>query len=596
MRDEARRQIVQQFRMGGFFSLHSVVARRGHQRPAEVPAPHPIYHHSRSQGRGVREDLLRQLQPPGSVFQQPVALGEYGWKMSRDNLAGGRDIAMGQNREIAGLARLVDQPGELRVTAIHVLRRIVDGVHERFVRSGDAAPADRRRLWSLDARRGVRGGNWRRRWRTALRLCPEFLQALHQQWILFERRRHLGFESFDLRFPFGNARFGAHHRGCLAGQQVRGVAQIEQSILRPQVALLHFRVHVQHRPLDAHGGSEYTDQTVIVLGGDGVELVVVAARAAHGQRQQAARNSIHALVPVVGHEAADHVRGQALVLVIDGRCAEVAESSQVVARRARHQVGSELELHETVVGNVAVDCIDDPVAISPGIRIRGVGGLRRRIVLAKARHIHPVAAPAFAVLRRGLQTIDQRFPGIGRGIVGECFDLLIGRLVPHQIDVGATHQRALFFERRRLETLGLELLQDEGIDRVDGPCGVLYFGRRNALERLKGPPLPPVFQRHPFVGRRCRTCRGARRRGGHRHSARDPLLEVRDYRIRQFSRRRHLQERISVGKGLDQTVAYLRYCRPCGPAPGRSSALSARTNGRDSIWWPIRVESWFRKT
>ena len=152
-----------------------------------------------------------------------------------------------------------------------------------------------------------------------------------------------------------------------SGQQIGGVTQIEQSILRPQVALLYFRVQIHNRPLDAHRGSENSDQAVVILAGDRVELMVMAAGAAHGQRQQATRNGVHPLVPVVGHESADHVRGQALILVIDRRCAQVAESSQVLTRCAGHQVSGELELHETVVGKILIEGADHivPVGVGP---------------------------------------------------------------------------------------------------------------------------------------------------------------------------------------------------------------------------------------
>ena len=84
MRDEARRQIVQQFRMRRLFALRAEVARRCHQRPAEVPAPDAVDDHARGQRRGIGEDSLGQLQPAGSVLEGGVAL----WPARLGNAAG----------------------------------------------------------------------------------------------------------------------------------------------------------------------------------------------------------------------------------------------------------------------------------------------------------------------------------------------------------------------------------------------------------------------------------------------------------------------------------------------------------------------------
>ena len=64
MRDEARRQIVQQFRMRRLLALHAEIAGGRDQRLAEVPAPHAVDDHARGQRRGVGEDLVREFSRP----------------------------------------------------------------------------------------------------------------------------------------------------------------------------------------------------------------------------------------------------------------------------------------------------------------------------------------------------------------------------------------------------------------------------------------------------------------------------------------------------------------------------------------------------
>ncbi len=71
--------------------------------------------------------------------------------------------------------------------------------------------------------------------------------------------------------------------------------------------------------------------------------MIVAARAGDGHAQNSAGDGIDALIPIVGHEAVDHFVGEALIFVIDGRGAQIAEGAKIVARDAGHFIGGELE-------------------------------------------------------------------------------------------------------------------------------------------------------------------------------------------------------------------------------------------------------------
>ena len=127
------------------------------------------------------------------------------------------------------------------------------------------------------------------------------------------------------------------------------------------------------------------------------------------------RGRIDAFIPVIREKAADHLLGETKVLVIHGGGAQVTECPQVARGRAGNQVGGELQLDKPVVGHVLIDCFDNPVAIAPGKWIRGIGRLAGRVVFAIAGDIHPVAAPAFPIMWRGQQPIDQVFVGQGEG-------------------------------------------------------------------------------------------------------------------------------------------------------------------------------------
>jgi hypothetical protein len=353
------------------------------------------------------------------------------------------------------------------------------------------------------------------------------------------------------------AGWGGHvgERRRLVGEQVERVAQVDEPPLRGEVARLDRRRHVEQRPLGPRRGGEHAHEPVIVLLRDGVELVVVAARAGHRQPEQPARDRVDALVPVVGREAPDHVGRQPLILVVDGRGAEVPERPQVVAARVRHQIRRDLQLDEARVGHVGVDRLDDPVAVAPREGIRLVGRLGGRVVLAVAGDVHPVPPPALAIVGRGEQPVDERLEGARRAIGGEGPHLVVGRLEAEQVDVRALGERRPIGGRRGREALGLERGDDERVDARARPGLARRRGgdrdARRGLHGLERPPGAALLDRHPRLrgggrgpGRAVRP-RIDRARG-------DPPLEVRDHAVGQLARRRHLDLGIRVAQGREQ--------------------------------------------
>ena len=86
------------------------------------------------------------------------------------------------------------------------------------------------------------------------------------------------------------------------------------------------------------------------------------------------------------------------------------------------EVAGELFHNETVVGKVVVEGLNDVVAIAPGVRIKVIfvhaGGV------GVAGDVEPMTSPAFAIVRRGKQAVDDLGVGVW-GMVGqEGADLL----------------------------------------------------------------------------------------------------------------------------------------------------------------------------
>jgi hypothetical protein len=88
---------------------------------------------------------------------------------------------------------------------------------------------------------------------------------------------------------------------------------------------------------------------------------------------------------------------------------------------ARHQVAGKLLEGELVEREVAVQGVDHPVAIAPGV---GKGRiLLVAVAVGVARQVEPVPPPALAVMRRTENPLDQPLIGAGLGIVDKGVDL-----------------------------------------------------------------------------------------------------------------------------------------------------------------------------
>ena len=74
-------------------------------------------------------------------------------------------------------------------------------------------------------------------------------------------------------------------------------------------------------------------------------------------------------------------------------------------------VAGDLLADEAVVGLVFIEGLDDVIAIAPRVWAKGV--VLEAIALGVAREVEPVARPAFAVVRRGEQPVDEPFVSVG---------------------------------------------------------------------------------------------------------------------------------------------------------------------------------------
>ena len=251
---------------------------------------------------------------------------------------------------------------------------------------------------------------------------------------------------------------------------------------------------------------------VVVLLQDRVELVVVAPGAVHGHAEDAAaqgpQHVVQVVVPPLGVVLLAEVDPGARPQEPGGDAGLVGDVVELVA--------GDLLAQELVVGLVVVEGVDDVVAVPPRVVAAVVLLEPRRVGVAG--HVHPVPAPALAVVRRVEQALDQPLPGTSLLVGQELVDLLEGRGQAGEVEIGPAHEGQGIGPRPRrhprLAAGGVE----EAVD------GVLVVGR-GRHRRLGGEPERPVVARP--VGQHGVLERGQRGVGA-RGPARVPVRAVVD--------------------------------------------------------------------
>ena len=153
-------------------------------------------------------------------------------------------------------------------------------------------------------------------------------------------------------------------------------------------------------------------------------------------------------------------------------------------------VPSQLLHHKPVVRLVAVERLNDVVAVTP--RIRAVGVLLVPIRLGIPHQIEPGPSHLLAVTWTSEQLINQRFVSRIRGVRQEGVHHLWAGRQPRQIECDSPRQRHPIGLGSRFQLSFFQLCENETIDLCPAPGIALNLGRHDPLHRLKGP-VTPIF-------------------------------------------------------------------------------------------------------
>ena len=251
----------------------------------------------------------------------------------------------------------------------------------------------------------------------------------------------------------------------------------------------------------------------------------MAAGAADRHGLEAAHRHVDAVV--------DDVRRVVEEAAAERQIAERRQRPLVVAER--QPVGSQLLHDELVVGQVLVERPDHIIAVGVGIRISALFREDVTLGVGIAGDVEPVTAPAFAVARRGQQTVHQLLVGVGVEVADERLDFFRRRRQADQVERNPADQGAAVGRLRWRQALLLHLGEDKGVDGILHPRRVLHGRRLRPSHWLERPVmLAGVVHGHFGSG----DGHAVRPRGAHLHPGRQYLYGRR--RQRRTRRRRHL--------------------------------------------------------
>ena len=191
---------------------------------------------------------------------------------------------------------------------------------------------------------------------------------------------------------------------------------------------------VIEKNLIADGGLEDGLEAVIILLGDWVEFVIVAAGATDGEAEEDGTGGIHHVDPFLGQVDVFHFEEHVAV----GADAVEAGAGAGFGVCGIEFVGGDLLFHKTVIGFVVIEGLHHVVAVAPGEE--QVGILLEAGGVAIAGEIEPVAAPFFPVARGGKEAVYGAGPGIRSFVIHEAFDVFFGGRETEQVIGGAADE------------------------------------------------------------------------------------------------------------------------------------------------------------
>ncbi len=185
------------------------------------------------------------------------------------------------------------------------------------------------------------------------------------------------------------------------------------------------------------GVVEDTGDRVVVLDRDRIKFVIVAARTGHGQPEERPRECVHPVAQRL-RLGGGGCLGVTAIAVVRGANGEETGPGAGRQRGVRGQFTGDLPAHKLVERHVFVEGVHDEVTVLPRVGQAAVVEESAESV-AVPGDVHPVSRPAFAVLWRSEQLLDDLIP---TRVTGNKRSHLLGcRRQADKVKISAPNQR-----------------------------------------------------------------------------------------------------------------------------------------------------------
>ena len=507
---------------------------------------------------GADADELQPVEGFGGFFEihEILAIGmKHG---GRDALRTSRAAAVGHADFIASRDRQLRREGHRLLTAITIQVMRVAAADEWGIHAGELPLADLLRLAVIDDDSGqIRGAE-------AL-LFPQS-DAASVTKLIFEQGGFL-FELPEHAFKLHELRLMLAIEGQRRVNPVRDVVGVVLERLR---------------------AAQDACECVVVACRHGIELVIVAARAADGHAEKGFAEGVELLVHDVH---AQH----AFVLLLVVRWAESEKSCGGELSAALSGVLCWQKIPRDHLGDhpverhIIADRLDEVVAEAPRVFKGQRATTARR--LRETRKVHEVRGPAFGEGGRGELALDLGLEILELGLLGRKANQIKGQ---------AAEKGGVVSIGRGLQAIGFQLRHNEAVDVVRGPVGFLHGWRGWLLRHLEGPEAAV----HLWLG--AMLCTAGDLVAGIMRTAADPGLQVGHVRFGELLLGRHLEiavliahslpEQAFLGLAGDERGAGVTAVFPaCLMIETKTSLLLVRAMAVDAMLDEQRADALFKK-
>ena len=234
--------------------------------------------------------------------------------------------------------------------------------------------------------------------------------------------------------------------------------------LLPRSGQLENRIGISFISIEAslRYGVEERKEAIEIFLLDGVVLVVVAARATHGESKPGGCRgacAVHHILHVI-------FLGDCAALKVDLIVAVEPARDFLFYRRVGKQVAGQLLDGELIERQVAVESVNDPITPGPHLA-QAVNVIAMRIGVTG--QVEPLHRHALAVVRGLQQLVYAFFVSVGRMVREKRVHLGGSGRQTRQIERNAPQQRGLVSFGRRFQALSFQASHCEMVDRILWP-------------------------------------------------------------------------------------------------------------------------------